>query len=36
MIPIYRDILGMIAIAYAVFHYCYLGSQMISFLLGLR
>lgn len=36
MIPLYRDPLGMIAIAYAAFHYGHALPQTISFLLGLR
>ncbi len=36
MTPIYRDILGMLAIAYATFHYGYVWPQTITFLLGLR
>ena len=36
MTPIYRDIPGLLAIAYAIFHYGYVWPQMISFLLGLR
>jgi len=34
MTPIYRDILGMIAIAYAIFHYGYVIPMTIAFVLG--